>query len=166
MSVPSLTLAYLADHPGLAWRLAELHYAEWGHYYTDWSVELAHAELQAHVGRRQIPTTIVALAGNELLGSASLVVGDLEGYEHLTPWLASLFVLPEHRGHGIGKTLVHAVVNEATALRIPELHLWTVGQRSYYERLGWEFVELCQRSHGPIAIMRHGIILPHVTPAG
>ena len=59
-----------------------------------------------HSDPDHIPTTLVAVKGGEPVGSVSLLEQDLAGWEHLTPWLASLYVRSDHRGRGIGKQLV------------------------------------------------------------
>jgi GNAT superfamily N-acetyltransferase len=59
----------------------------------------------------------------------------------LTPWLAGVFVAPEHRSHGIGAALVERVVQEARALGILRLYLYTSGSGALYLRLGWSVVE-------------------------
>jgi len=149
-----MPIEYLADHLQLAPTLAAWHFAEWGRLYSDWSLEQAEAELRSHADRRRVPTTFVYLEEGQLLGSVSLLESDLDGHEHLSPWLASLFVIPEMRGRGIGKQLVARVVEEATALAFPALYLWTPGQQSYYERLQWECTARYLHFGETIAIMR------------
>src|SRR4051812_20450451 len=63
-------------------------------------------KLACHAEPDSIPLTLVAAEGNEPVGSVSLVESDLTGWDHLTPWLASLYVRPDWRGQGIGKLLV------------------------------------------------------------
>jgi predicted N-acetyltransferase YhbS len=75
-----------------------------------WSLEQAVAELRTNTGRRQVPTTSVALKGDRVLGSASLVVTDLDDWERLSAWLASVYVLPEWRRRGIGHRLATRAV--------------------------------------------------------
>ena len=55
----------------------------------------------------------------------------------LSPWLASLFVEPGHRQQGIGSALVRRMVEEARALAISRLHLYTPDRASFYARMGW-----------------------------
>src|SRR5712691_7502498 len=59
----------------------------------------------------------------------------------LSPWLSGVFVAPEHRRRGIGAALVERVVQEARALGIPLLYLYTPGSGSLYLRLGWSVME-------------------------
>ena len=59
----------------------------------------------------------------------------------LSPWLAGVFVAPEHRRRGIGAALVERVVQEARALDIPRLYLYTPGGGTLYARLGWSILE-------------------------
>jgi predicted N-acetyltransferase YhbS len=136
---------YLADHPEAAPLLAAWHHDEWRELLPGWTAEQALTELQSHTGRRQIPTTLVALDGARVVGSASLLVADLDGWDHLTPWVASVYVIPERRGTGIGRRLVARAVEEAHALAVPVVYLFTAGQEGYYARLGWS----------PLARTRH-----------
>lgn len=122
--------------------LAAWHHAEWGALYADWSEADALAELQAHaLGDALLPTTLVALADDgTLLGSVSLVAEDSpELVAFPGPWLASLFVIPEARGRGLGEALVRALVAKAAEAGVPRLRLFTPRHRAFYERLGWRF---------------------------
>src|SRR4029077_14623252 len=118
----------LADHLELAPLLADWHYREWAGLLPGWSRAQAEAELRSHTGRRQIPTTFVAVEDGWPLGSASLLEADLDGWEQLTPWDASVFVAPAFRGRGLGRQLVGRAVEEAKALSVPVVYLFTAGQ--------------------------------------
>src|SRR5262245_10934330 len=122
-----MRIDYLADHLELAPLLAGWHHAEWAELLPGWTRAQAEEELRAHTGRRRIPTTVVALEGAEPAGSASLLADDLEGWEHLTPWVASVYVAPAYRGRGLGRRLVSRVVEEARALDVPTVYLYTPG---------------------------------------
>ena len=146
---PDVQIVELADLPGrlaVARLLASWHVAEWGHLYADWTAEVAEAELAAMDRPGRIPTTWVAFAGAsregpDVLGSVSLISDDeLAGYEHLAPWLASLYVVPAARGWGLGRRLVDVVVRRARDLGVRRLHLYTVGQEAFYAALGWRTV--------------------------
>ena len=46
-----------------------------------------------------VPMTLIALLNGELAGSCRICEDDFDGARpNLTPWLATLFVLPEYRG--------------------------------------------------------------------
>jgi predicted N-acetyltransferase YhbS len=147
-------IAYLADHPGAAPLLAAWHHAEWQALLPGWTHQQALAELQSHTGRRQIPTTFVALDGDRVVASASLLTADLDGWEHLSPWVASVYVLPECRGAGLGRRLVARAVEEARALGVPTVYLFTAGQEAYYARLGWLPLARTRHHDHEVVIMR------------
>lgn len=134
-----MRIDFLDRHPGLVPTLADWHHAQWGHLYTHWTHAVASAELADHATRRGLPTTLVLMDGDELLGSVSLVLEDApELCEHGSPWLASLYVRPEARGRGLGAKLVRAAVAQAAALGVEELFLFTPEHAGFYARLGWQ----------------------------
>lgn len=133
-----MDVRFLAEHPGHAPTLARWHHAQWGHLYQDWSLQLATEELVDHATRRSLPTTLVAMEGERLLGSVSLVEEDApELRDQGDAWLASLYVLPEARGRGLGTRLVQALVAFAATQQIGRLWLFTPEHASFYARLGW-----------------------------
>jgi GNAT superfamily N-acetyltransferase len=150
----AVEIAYLADHPDLAPLLAVWHHREWADLLPRWSLAQAEAELRSHVNRRAIPTTFVALDAARPVGSASLLVSDLDGWEHLTPWVASVYVIPERRWQGLGRRLVARAVEEARALDVPVVYLWTAGQQEYYARLGWTPLYRATHHGRDVIIMR------------
>jgi predicted N-acetyltransferase YhbS len=149
-----MIIEYLADHMQFASTLAEWHYEEWKSLIPHWSREEAEAELRSHVNRLAIPTTFVALDNDHLVGSASLLASDLEGFEHLTPWLASVYVAPTYRGLGTGQMLVLRAVEDAERMACSSIYLWTAGQERFYRRLGWEEFQRIERHERELTIMR------------
>lgn len=153
-ALPKVTFAYLCDHMHLASELARLHFAEWGVLLPDWSEADALAELRTHGSRSAIPTTLLALDSaplarsehsatttSALIGSVSLLQNDDDRIRDYTPWLASLFVVPAHRGSGHGIALIQRCVQEAQSLGVSCLYLYTAGQQPLYARLGWRVVD-------------------------
>jgi predicted N-acetyltransferase YhbS len=143
----------LADHPEALPRLAAWHHAAWGFLHPGGTVAEVEAELRGHLDPGRIPVTFVALIGDAVVGSASLIAHDLPERSDLGPWLASLYVAPEHRRQGIGAALAERVVEEAVLLGIPMLYLFTFDREDYYARLGWQRrdSETCQ-GH-PVVVM-------------
>ena len=138
-----MEIAYLADHPDFAPTLAEWHYQEWNRLHANDSVARRLDSLKAAANRRRIPSVFVALESGQLLGSATLAEYDMETRRDLTPWMTDVFVAPEFRRRGIASALVVRVVEEAKALRVPQLYLFTTGpwRERLYAGLGWSVVD-------------------------
>jgi GNAT superfamily N-acetyltransferase len=160
-----MQIDYLANHPNAIPALARWHHEQWQHLNPGDTVEQRIIQLQAHLGKRQIPTTFVALSPREapgiLLGSASLTAHDMDTRPDFSPWLASVFVAPEHRRQGIGTALIRRVIQEAEALGTDNLYLFTTPDKhGFYARLGWELIEHTRyRGHQQI-VMTLKIIQP------
>lgn len=137
--------------------LAQWHHAEWGQLIPGWPLEVARAELGSHRARRAIPTTIIALDGPRLVGSASLLAEDMPDFPPIGPWLASVFVLPGQRGRGIGVQLVARVLEEARQLGVATVHLFTTEAAAYYARQGWRIREPRAVQGQPGVIMSYGL---------
>ena len=127
------------------------------------------------LNRDSIPITFVAYRNSDLIGSVSLDLSDLPLFDHLSPWLASLYVQTPFRGQGVGRALVHHLQSFALSRGIGRLYLWTAGSTQFYERCGWvEFASATHRSR-PIKLMhfsnelgaqaRAGIQQPFATSA-
>lgn len=132
-----MQLGYLADYPQIIPELAVWLFGEWGRLNVGETLEKRVARLQSHTGRPGIPSTVIALEGDSLLGSASLVANDLTSHPHLSPFLASVFVLPEERRRGVGRALVQRVTEEAAKLGYPKLYLITHDRQEFYQSMGW-----------------------------
>ena len=63
----------LKEHPEFIPTLAEWHYSEWSYLHAVDSVERRISELEEEAQADGIPQTFVALSGDTLLGSASLI---------------------------------------------------------------------------------------------
>ncbi|MBX0356808.1 GNAT family N-acetyltransferase [Halobacillus sp. Nhm2S1] len=98
-------------------------------------------EYFSYTKQRKLPITLVALENGDCVGTVSLFEHDLEGRENYTPWLASLYTPPEHRGRGIGQELVGKTVKVCSDLGFDSVFLRTEDASEYYKRRGWTFVE-------------------------
>ena len=148
-----MKIDYLADHPEFLRALAEWQHGEWGHLRPGDTVEARMGRLGGWGERDRIPLTVVAHEDAELRGSASLIAHDMETRMELTPWLAGVFVAPEHRRRGIGAALVRRIVLEAARLSVPVLYLYTVHSEHFYASLGWSLQEHTTYREQNIAIM-------------
>lgn len=143
----------LTDHPQFIPTLSSWHQAQWGYLNPHRSEDDRAQEFQEHLRGQSIPVTFIALDGETLLGSASLLEHDLPSRIDLTPWLASVFVAPLHRQQGIGNALVARVEEEAQRLEINTLYLFTPDREEFYARRGWQTFERAMCSGEAITLM-------------
>jgi predicted N-acetyltransferase YhbS len=138
LSHAAVQIAPLCDHPRHLATLAQAHVQAFGGLLPEWTVDQARAELASHDAPDGIPTTWLALDGNDWLGSVSLLANDDARIDQYTPWLASLYVRPDARASGTGAALVRHCVQAAAALGVSRLHLYCQDALvPYYTRLGW-----------------------------
>jgi GNAT superfamily N-acetyltransferase len=132
----------LGDHRSRLPALARWHYDHWGPLTGADSFDGYVALLTQAAASRTVPSVLIAIAKDELLGSANLVACDLPPRPELTPWLAQLFVAPERRRDGVGAALVRAVLERARQCGHARVYLYTSGTLpEYYRRLGWRVIE-------------------------
>lgn len=87
-------------------------------------------------------------------GTASLVADDeLPDAPEPGPWLAAVWVHPDHRRHGDGTGLVAAATETARALGHATLNLYTHDAVGWYERAGWSIVREAQLRNRPVTVM-------------
>lgn len=133
-----IRIEYLADFPEWVPVVAKWHHDQWSHLNPGRSLSERIAEYELKHGRKQIPTTVVGLLGDQPVGSASLIEHDMDTHLELTPWLASVFVSPAHRGRGFGSALVRRIEAEAQSLGTEVLYLFTPDRESLYARMDWK----------------------------
>ena len=151
----------LTGHRQLAPVLAAWHHAEWGHLYADevWDHATAVREFEAMAEPGSRDLTWVAFGGDgrgpdAVLGSVSLLAtDDLAGFEHLTPWLASMFVIPAARSRGVAAALTDALLRGARADGHEVVHLFTSGQQQYWAERGWSVVAHVDAEGHPATVM-------------
>lgn len=124
----------LREHPQWLECIAGWHQQAWQQ--DDLPRRIQH--LQTHLVDGGLPSTLVALAGAEVIGSVSLVAYRRLGGHPPSVWLANLFVLGAQRRRGIGAALVQAAEQQARSLGLDSLMLYTHDQTDYYKKLGWQ----------------------------
>ena len=89
----------------------------------------------------RVPQVYIAKFNDELVGTFSIWQNDLSSRQDLTPWLSVLYIKNEYRGQGIGTLLQEKCIQVVKDLGYESLYLIT-DHENYYERIGWEFLEL------------------------
>lgn len=134
--------------------LALWHFQEWGYLNPGKSLEDYQRSFDVYFGEQSIPTMLIAVEGNQLLGSSSLIVSDMDTHPELSPWLANVFVAPEQRGKGIGGNLIQAIMNMASDLPLEHLYLFTPDQENLYARMGWQLLQRESYHGARVSIMQ------------
>jgi predicted N-acetyltransferase YhbS len=144
---------YLSDHDEFVDTLVRWHHAEWAYLRPGETIEARTIRIRNALGRLGIPTVFVAFDNKNLLGSAMLVVNDMETRAEFSPWLAGVYVAPEYRGKGVGRSLVSRAIKEAGTLGVSRMYLYTPSSEKYYVRLGWQTREHAQYRGANVAVM-------------
>jgi len=152
--VSDLCIELLADHPGVIPTLVSWEHREWGYLMPGVSLEQFASAFQRRANRDRIPMTLLGFVGGELVATASLIVHDMMTRKDLSPWLAIVYVAPDHRRKGYGGAMVRAAMNKTSELGVGELYLFTPDQMAFYERLGWSMGQLVDYQGKSVTIMK------------
>ena len=151
-----MRIEYLADDRGTIREVASWLYGEWGHLSPGTTLEIAVKRITQRAGRRTIPLTLVARENRFPVGTASLTAHDLRTRMDLTPWLASVYVLPSFRGRGLGAALCRRAVHEGRRLGFRRIYLFTQDKAEFYKRLGWKTIQRMEYRKQTVTIMAYG----------
>ncbi len=143
----------IADRPDCVGTVARWQWSEWGHLDPTDSLAARITSLRDQTDPNRISTTYLALDGDTPLGSASLVEHDMHSHRELSPWLASVYVTPAARGRGVASALVRHAVEQAAAMGIARLYLFTPDAQGLYEKLGWQTLATEHFEGHPVTIM-------------
>lgn len=150
----SIRIEYLADHPECIPVLAAWFYEQWSWFLPpESSAETIVIKFRTHINRDVPPIALVALDGDELVGTASLRVHDMDILTNLSPWLGGVYVAQNHRQKGTGRRLVSAVEQKALELGYRSMYLFTFDQAPMYSRLGWEVLQQLEYHRHPVVVM-------------
>ncbi len=131
----------LVERPDLVEQVSAWGFAEWGHLNPGQTLEQRTVRIRGKMNVDRVPIAFVALDEEDrIAGTASLIFDDLED-DPRNPWLASVFVPPEHRKKGIASALVRTVEDAARRLGYSRLYLFTSSAPTLYAGLGWRALE-------------------------
>jgi len=141
-------IIHLADVPQYLPVVAYWNYREWhaGKRPFDEIIR----RYQERLNYTDIPITLVAVEDTMPVGSVSIKMDDLMERTDINPWLASLYVVADYRGRGIGNELLQAAQNTARTVGIARLYLYTHTANALYERDGWKAMDTIEREDGVV----------------
>jgi len=93
---------------------------------------------------RGVPRAVVERAITNSLVFGLYAAGEQVGFARVVTdqatfaWLADVFVLPEHRGHGLGKRLVRAALDHPGLQGLRWFLLGTADAHGLYRQLGFD----------------------------
>ena len=104
------------------------------------------AQISAGLGEMMkgdpIPFALVAHDGNEFLGSTLGIKSDLAARPQYSPWVAAVWVEPQHRLKQVGRALVGHAAQTCFARGLDRIYLCSVAaRRNFYTRQGWAPIE-------------------------
>mgnify|MGYP001438158230 CR=1 FL=1 len=88
---------------------------------------------------KKIPITLVAKCNNEIVGTISLIVNNIDLRQDIYPIITSFFVKEGYRNKGIGKELLEKIINIARE-NFASIYLMT-SIEGFYEKLGFKYIE-------------------------
>lgn len=148
----------LPDHQEVIPTLAQWFYAEWSYLSPHLSLTDVEDILRARTNTDQMPLTLIAFDGEELIGTVSLKIHDMDIRTDLSPWVSSLYVKNSRRGQGIGSQLVCAIEEKAKSLGVSRLFLYTPTAEDFYAKLNWQVAERMKYHGTLVAIMKKEIL--------
>ena len=111
--------------------------------------------MRESLGAGPVPTSLVAHEGDAFIGTASLIACDEGTRPQYTPWVAALWVEPEHRRRGIGAALVGRAAELAFAAGAGRVYLLSgPHRRAFYEGLGWSVLEALASEENMLVLTR------------
>ncbi len=134
--------------------IARWHFDEWGYLNPGRTFEHRLDRMQRYLGDNPIPTMLIAIEREIILGTAALVEADMDTHPELSPWLASVYIKEDQRGRGLGKKLVQALMDFARGQELAQLYLFTPDQSAFYAALGWKTLALESYRDTPVTLMR------------
>ena len=138
------SLSSLAQYPTYVDQISAWFFEEWGDSVEGRTIGQFSEVLIERMNIDKLPVAFVALASDELIGTASLICNEISSLPRYKHWLASVFVDPEQRRQGWGTKIVRAAVQIAPDYGIDKLFLYTRSHIDFYQQLGWEYVETLQ----------------------
>jgi N-acetylglutamate synthase-like GNAT family acetyltransferase len=155
-----------ADQP-LIWSLkmwgegkSEFSAQDWHDFYQ--RAKSANYESWDHNGTDQ---ELLFMAISEIDGKSQVVASialcdfdDLEEFRRYKPWIAAFIVREDLRGKGVGERVLKLVEAKAIDYGIKLVYLWTEGEREFYAKRGYEYLDTLNKENRRIDLMQKRLV--------
>ena len=152
-----LEIAYLVDHSELVPTLADWFAKEWGGQETTLAQKQFTEVLEGRMNRDQPPITFIGFLENEIVGTATLMVQEIETHPQYEHWLSSVYVRERYRRKGIVSEMIKVVIDKESQLEIDSLYLYTRRKASLYAKFGWTALEETEYRGKVVYIMQRHV---------
>ncbi len=153
-----IEIDFLANHPDLTQTLASWFYHEWGRNNPALSPQIMESAVKERLHRHSLPLCLIAFHQQQPIATTALKIKEMDTHPHFDHWLGNVFVLPDFRRQGVASIIIKRTITDAKRIGISDLYLYTRGQESLYEILGWQSIEQTIYRGRPASIMHQAII--------
>ena len=151
-----VAVSLLADFPDSVPAVAHMRWREWGRAPEPEDPAFWLEVSTREAGRDDLPVTLVAHdAAGEVLGAVGLDTADLDERQETSPWVTGMIVRRDHRGTGVGRTLMQHLERWAAEHGFAEAWVGTDLARGFYERCGWAVRETFTTTTGQQMTVLH-----------
>jgi GNAT superfamily N-acetyltransferase len=131
----------LRDRPELVGEVADRIWRAWWRD-AGFSLDELTALVRESLARQVVPSAFVAHEAGRFSGTASLIAHDMDARPNYSPWIAAVWVDPDHRLSGVGSRLVRKAVDHAFTNGIERLYLYCEPAKGpFYAKMGWRRIE-------------------------
>lgn len=151
----AFVISFLKDYAEYVAAVANWSFEAWSKYNPQATRKSQIEIFKQHCNIDRLPLTLIALTSNgKPVGMCSLRENDGVSSK-LTPWLASLYVIPAYRNQQVGKLLIEATKRVARSLAYDRLYLLTFDPNlnDYYLKQGWLFRDKDFLDDHPVSIL-------------
>ncbi len=135
--------------------VAQWFIGEWPKWYGLGGSGDVTADVQAFAASETaLPVGMLLFEGQRPVGAAALKAESIPSHKHLGPWAAAGYVLPTHRGRGLGGVLLRAVAAHSRTLGFGHIYCGTSTAQTLLARAGWEVLEVIEHAGQPLTIFR------------
>jgi predicted N-acetyltransferase YhbS len=156
----TLCIAELRSTPEYVDQVARWLHAQWYSHRAD-TLAQVRDRLAGGPAAAAFSTTFVGHRGRRPVGTFTLEESTEPRSGRPLLCLSNVFVPQTCRRRGTGRQLCEAALEQARALRIPRLTLFTSSHAPYYAGMGWTYVDLVAMESGgcdvPVFMMRRDV---------